>query len=90
MPAIDGVWILYAWDVTLPEPGWVEQRRAYELSPVLATGLRWRDEGQQVRFEWVAVEPPVPGPEDMKIGTRHDDGPPPLTWAIVTGTKVYE
>jgi hypothetical protein len=34
--------------------------------------LTWRGQGQQVRLDWVADTPPEPGPDDFKIGTRHD------------------
>jgi hypothetical protein len=73
MSAIEGLWMLYTWDETLPEPAWVFQVSGTELAGLLATMLRWRDQGQQVRLDWVAAPVPETGPEDYKIGTRHDD-----------------
>lgn len=72
MPLIDnGEWVLYAWDRTLPVHAWTSQDRGTDLARLMTDMLRWRDQGQQVRLDWVAVEPPAMGPDDFKIGTRH-------------------
>ena len=68
----NGVWILYALDRTMPgQPAWIEQANGTELARLLTLMLRWRDEGQQVRLEWIEEPPPPMGPDDFKIGTRH-------------------
>jgi len=75
MPEISGVWVLYAWDPRQGPTGvgmWSEQARRWHLEDVLPDMLTWRGQGQQVRLDWVADTPPEAGPDDFKIGTRHE------------------
>jgi hypothetical protein len=76
-----GLWRVFAWDPTLPVPAYVFQFSTGDLAKALEPLLRWREGGQQVQLEWQPAPTVEAGPDDYRIGTRHDE----LDWDSVPG-----